>query len=67
MYCPNCGNKKTLVMETRSGKNKTYRQKQCPHCYFVFYTEENIKPLIGDMKNEWKSLNRGSKNKAYKK
>lgn len=42
MECPNCGNVKTKIIETRKVEMNTYRQHLCLNCKNRFYTEESI-------------------------
>lgn len=47
MQCPNCGNLKTEVKETRTKHDKgtytlVWRRRRCRNCYYYLYTEEKI-------------------------
>lgn len=40
MECPNCGNLKTTVSNSRKMRGTVFRQRKCKRCGHRFYTEE---------------------------
>lgn len=39
MFCSKCGTK-TKVLNSRAVEEGVFRQRKCPNCNYIFYTEE---------------------------
>lgn len=52
MFCPKCDTGKTMVLDTRSEGELTYRRRKCKECGYRFYTKE-AETYDGDCMNEY--------------
>ena len=61
MTCPMCGGKCQTVETLDSPDNDVYRQKNCLHCGYKFFTLEFVVQNNEGFQKEWKALVRPKK------
>jgi transcriptional regulator NrdR family protein len=54
MICPNCNGKvKVDDVVNMPHDPVVYRRRKCPHCHYMFYTEETVTELPKEVADNW--------------